>query len=216
MIGRPHHDEDRHPVRKILQSLPKIPATHGFEARLRKRIADERERPVRPSLWDWVLMPARVPAMALSLTAIVAAGVFSYYTFVRTGVTPVQQTLQPPTLIEPKAASTQSPPTEDLMDNRQADRLTGSSRESVARRQSTRPAPVEDAAAREAAQEELFQRGLMKEVGHGTAPAQANRAFGIPETAQGKSSQNVFQILLDSAARVDSLRADSLRRMELR
>lgn len=216
MIGTNHRDDEQHPIRRILRSLPKVEAPEDFETRLKRRIAEPTEIPKRASIWDDLLAPRRIPAYALSAAALVVVSIVAYYSLVSTGVAPTQeipagqqtqeqQTKQP---AEPPAVSTkpsvekQVPaPTSNVEREKRAVTLPSSSGRSL-----------DESARRQEAQDELLQRGLLKQVGQGTTPSRTSRVFDMPESvARSMGVVAPGGAEFDSAARADSLKADSLR-----
>jgi len=73
-------DDEHHPVRKLLQTLPKIPAREDFIERLHRRLA---EKPQKKTLWS-SLEISPIPAYSLSVIALVIAGAVFYFSFIRT------------------------------------------------------------------------------------------------------------------------------------
>jgi len=216
MIGTKHRDDDQNPIRRLLRSLPQVEASEHFEARLRQRIAGKAEAPKRTSVWDGLIAPRRIPAYALSAAALVVVSVVAYYSLVSTGVgpteeTPVEQSVQqqqPAHPAVPPAVSTQttakkqpSPPGKSVAREQRAVSLPPGSGRSL-----------DEPAHRREAEDVLLQHGLLKQVGQGTTPSRSFRVFDMPESVarfEGAGAPGGAEF--DSAARKDSLKADSLR-----
>jgi hypothetical protein len=82
------HNDDPHPVRKLLKRLPKVEASADFEQRLQRRIAEEGKKSAMPGRWKELLLPKRIPVFAYSLVTLVVVGVVSYYSIFRSGRMP--------------------------------------------------------------------------------------------------------------------------------
>ena len=92
-----NNNEQHHPVRKLLKKLPEVQASDDFEARLHRRIAEEKTLE-KNGFSEKVFQPRRVPVFAYSLVALVAVGIVAYSVFLRTDGTP-------PTPIQEKSVS---------------------------------------------------------------------------------------------------------------
>jgi hypothetical protein len=231
--------EKGHPVRKLLKSLPGVHATDDFEVRLQRRIAEEESRRNRSGILAWLPGVRRIPVFAYSVVSVMVVGIVSYFLLMRTTpVAPPQERLVIP---ENKEEIVPAPPVDDLRkksdsrDQRRSVAQQGPSRNEVAGRsssegnelkgkqaegnilevakpreqsvtsktaiQNNEPASVELAAPRPANEKDVVRsvtQGLNAAAGN-SAMFKVDRAF---------SSAN------DSAARRDSVRLDSLRRLK--
>jgi hypothetical protein len=221
MNGTTKYDGEDHPVRKLLQSLPKIATRAGFELRLRKRLADQPKR----TLWPTFVVARRIPAYSLSVLAVAAVGTVVYFAFLQTGITPVEQVEQPrdvqqeipqqvPSLqpshsaegsdeSKAQAAQEQQPavaPSENLSIDKSSPSGTSSP---PTEKQQLLPPPI-----REAIQDARTQRLLLKEAGGtGLRIEQPAETSGTPFLRP--STDASIEALYDSITRSDSIKQDS-------
>lgn len=89
-VKNTNSDDDNIP--KLLRKLRSVKASDNFEMRLKRRIssADDQKK------YNFVFVPIRIfsqyrlPAYAVSILAIFAVGVISYYAFFQTGIKPTE------------------------------------------------------------------------------------------------------------------------------
>lgn len=214
MIDTTNHDEERNPVRKLLKSLPRIPAPADFDRRLQQHLAEKESK--KKTLWDVLFAPRRVPAYAYSLIAVVAAGVIVYYSYIRTGV--AQQQVAPnqeemrkaenstrPEQDERAEQPTLSTPRSTVAQQEQSPRVTTTLRP---RRE---PLPMVSSP-RESVREGLDSRGILKEVG-GTGARSTERPVDVPFIKVLPQSEMAGE-WYDSIARADSMKRDSLKHVQ--
>lgn len=72
-------------IRKIFSKLDKVEVTEDFEIRLRRQIYSKTGF-VKSFFYKY-----RIPALAVSMLAVIIVGVISYYTIFRIGITPSEQ-----------------------------------------------------------------------------------------------------------------------------
>jgi len=202
MIDTTDHEEHDHPVRKILRSLPKVDSPEDFENRLERRIAEDEA--VSHSFLDLIIQPRRIPVYAFSAITMAIVGVFAYYVFVQTNVVPEpvleqQKTVEQPAVPEPGQAQTAGRSDEHL---RPAQRVVATD--------SARPEEMRMTSQRESVGGDIDRRGLLREVG-GTGLQRTQQSPDMPflRTTPGTDAGYSW---MDSVARVDSLRRDSLKR----
>ena len=208
-----NYDEESHPVRRVLKSLPEVPASEGFELRLKRRISQEalgaRDKPEGKKFFGF-----RAPSYALSLTVIVAVGLVAYYALLRRGLTP------------PGGATGSGEPKPEMQTGRHDTALLptvsplATSRPPSSGKESSAVSVPGDSKtdytlsrSQEAAQEELLKRGSLQQVG-GTPRTQSSQPFGMPGSpAQQQTRRIGMEKDPDSAARArDLLKKDSLGR----
>ncbi len=189
----------------MLQSLPKVGAPEDFDMRLRGRIHQEAVVEKRQSMWEKPF-GSRVPAYALTLVAILATGVVAYYALVRTGVTPVNdlpgvtgskpsvKAGQQDTSTLPSGSGTSGPQPSGIEQSKVSLSEGSKSQEAISR-------------SRQAAQDELLKRGYLQQVRGGETQSSRplERRVPLQRDISGKS--------LDSIARADSAKRDSLKRL---
>jgi hypothetical protein len=208
-------DDEHHPVRKLLQTLPKIPAREDFIERLHRRLA---EKPQKKTLWS-SLEISPIPAYSLSVIALVIAGAVFYFSFIRTErgsveyktkqadfqreEPPPQTTAQPPQTTQGSQTAgerrierrQQLPETAVTMDtsvpSEHSLNITGG-------RQSSPPL-------RESVQDVQRQMLLREVGGTGLRSLQPSDTSPFLRPTTGISAE-----ILDSIARADSLKRDSL------
>lgn len=209
------HDDEHHPVRKLLQTLPKIPAREGFIHRLHRRLAEEPQKTFWSSL---ELFP--IPAYSLSVVALVMAGAVFYFLFIPTETVPVEPQLkraetqrqEPPPLTPAQAPqTTQGSQTVEERSMEQLQRVpetavtmdTSIPSEGslhITRTQQSFPTLRESV-------QDIQRGGVLKEVG-GTGV----RAGQPPDTSPFLRPMTAISVeILDSIARADSLKRDSLK-----
>lgn len=209
-----HHDDEYHPIRKLLQSLPKIPARDDFVQRLRRRLAEE----PRKRIWSFPEI-SPLPAYALSIAALVVAGAVLYFSLIRIDPavrteagrhTPIPQSelttgasaeslqsgrVTPHPVDQNVGSQDQTPATAGTMDTQTTSRSSLSVSE----------APRATSPARQSVHD-IQSRVLLKEVG-GTGL----RATQFPDTSPFlRPTTGISMEVIDSIARADSLRRDSL------
>lgn len=197
--------EEQNPVRRVLKSLPTVSAKEDFEMRLSRSIAGKVRMAESESAGE-KLIGSRVRAYGLSLVALVAVGLVAYYAFLRTGMNPLNDMESKPA-IETGQHDTGFFPT--------LPRGPGASRPMRSRTESANVSVSEISRSREAAQGELLRRGALQQVGGGET--QSAPPFEMPGTPALRQMRRVIMERDSvSAARLDSGKRDSLKRLELR
>lgn len=195
MIDTTNQDDSRHPVRRLLQSLPQISPRTDFDVRLHKRLSEEGETR------NAVAIRRRLPAFAVSIASVAAVGVVAYFLLQGSQDGSVQR----PTIEQPKQIDTVIPSAGQSSSTvRQSSQETEVRQEGgmSAERSLSLPAPSSD---------DILRRGVLREVGGtGARPEQ------VSETSQTPFLRSIpgatLPLLRDSAARPDSVNdADSLR-----
>lgn len=208
------HDDD-HPVRKLLQSLPKITTGEDFTRRLHERLAKEPQR----SFWSSVDLPP-IPAYSLSIAGLAVAGAILYFSFMKTDITPIQQPSkqteirqqeqpqQTPSQVSKPTQETRTPGTQDITQHAQGSQTRGSVDTSLPAEgaRAAEPQQVSSMSARQPFQD-AQQRTLLREVG-GTGLRVEQPADTSPFLRSVTSVS--IEAIYDSIARSDSLKRDSL------
>jgi hypothetical protein len=101
------NNDDKIP--KLLKKLSSVKASDDFEMRLRHRILKRQTEGNTKSEFKLseIFFAYPLPAYSLSFLTIIAVGALSYYTFIRTGITPTQtiRTLQGVAKVEPESST---------------------------------------------------------------------------------------------------------------
>lgn len=210
-MGTENQGDERHPVRKILKTLPKVHARHDFEFRLRKRITGE-ERPATPS-GDRMMVSRHVPAYALSLVALLSAGVVAYFSLIRSSADQVEQPLKQDEMKQetPQQQSSPAQPPSIKPGSRTAEvkKLPEVQPEETLSTRFSIESPSSSVPSRKSVQDQMRERGMFREVG-GTGM----RSDQPAETAATPFIRAVpnaaLQLLHDSIAHADSAQKDSL------
>ena len=199
MIDTTDHEEHDHPVRRILRSLPKINAPEGLDNLLERRLAEEQSEP--PSFLEAILRPRRVPVYAVSVITIAMMSVFAYYLFVQRTAAPEQvqrreMPRQQPTVSQPPQRQAAAQADES---HRSSQRLASTD---TARREELRVSSPSESVSGE------IDSRLLREVG-GTG-SQRTQPSDLPflKVVPGNPVAGPW---MDSVARADSLRKDSLK-----
>jgi hypothetical protein len=206
------HDDNQHPLRKLLQGLPKVAAAPDFDERLQRRVAamEDRDR----ATW----FQRCIPAFAYSVLTLVVVGVISYYAFLRVSPNgkqiPSSEQFQHQT--EPAGSTPevqkQSPESQPVVPQQ----VQPMPKDASVQRKST-PVPP---------QPQVMQRSVKQPPRESSTQSTGE---GAPKreilfTAPAMKSQSALQVNgaqydsagIDSIRRLDSLRADSLRQQKPR
>jgi len=232
--------EKGHPVRGLLKSLPRVDATDDFEVRLQRRIAEEESRKDRSGILAWLPGVRRIPVFAYSVVSVMVVGIVSYFLLMRT--TPVAPPPHERLVVpENKEEIVPAPRVDDLRkksdsrEQRQRVAQQGPSRDEVSGPSSSKGNDLKGKQAEgnilEAAKPSEkpvtsktdIQKNEPASVKLAAAPVTNGNAVARSVTqglnaAAGTSAmykvQRGFSPANDSAARRDSVRLDSLRRLK--
>lgn len=228
-------NDENEKLRKLLRDLPKVPARQDFEARLARRLAKGKSAGTIGELLAGLLTARRIPAFAFSLLAVALVGVISYYLYLRPSAAPapivppgpmpmdslagertvsVPEKQAPPAAAQRKQKKTQPPPPAVKPEGISTD-------QHLAAPPTVKPTeqPVQSNAIRE--EEGKVRMEAAPAAVRGGESTGAEKALpGVFNAAPRAVSKAVvpemlrYSGALDSAARADSLKKDSLQRAQ--